>query len=595
MATLTWNGTTQYTEFGTLTGGLENATVGDHTVVDLVKLSAWAAFNDSCAIVDSTRLVTYAGTKFTNANFQAYDVTPRTAGDDSINHGTSTTSWYMKAITFAVADTPDVTFHFRDHTANAAWTHTAAAVSPGNAPAGTPGAGGFIQHGRWQSSDFFHGNIAVTAVFAGRLTNAQLDELKANDKTSDWWNCSFGRPLHLVQFNVVETALVDLTGNSVRVAPAAAPTLAGGDPDRWTFDGTGAVAVEHPRTLILPRSMGPKAVGPLFFAPLQAPNPAAAAPTNVVITGVAGVATASGVAPTVLITVVSVAAAATAVGVVPVDGITVIAVAGAATAVGVVPVDGITVTAVFGTATGVAPPPVDGITVVGIAGAATAVGVVPTDGVSITAPAGAATAVGVAPVDGITVVSIAGVATAVGVVPVDGITVIGVAGAAVAVGVPPVITIGGAQSAGAGLPAFVLGPTHTTRAGAKDTRSSLARGNLSAKYGRVDVRSTNGYRVLRTTSGRLVARSTKIRVDLRLTRLVVLASGKRTYAITRSTATASRTNRSTVAKWSTVSKATIALQRRSIVIARDTHSSRTYNVTRMTTENLSIRTTKVVK
>lgn len=249
MATLTWNGSTQYTEFGTLTGGLETVTVGDHTLVALVKVSAWANFHDPFAIVNAARTTTYAGAKLTNINALAYDST-RFGADDGVNHGTSTTTWYMAATTMAVSDTPDVVCHWRDHTANGAWVHAnGTSPGPGNAPAATPGAGGFIQHGRWQSSDFFHGNIAVAAVWAGRLTNAQLDELKANDRTSDWWNCSFGRPKHLVEFNVAETALVDLTGNSVRVAPAAAPTLAGGDPDRWTFDGTGTAAVAAPASL----------------------------------------------------------------------------------------------------------------------------------------------------------------------------------------------------------------------------------------------------------------------------------------------------------------------------------------------------------
>jgi hypothetical protein len=238
MATLTFNGTTQYTEFSTLTGGLQNVTAGAHTCVALVRRTIAGAFNDPHAISDPTLTITHAGAKFSNVNAVQYDITRPPGGTgDAINHN-STTIWAMIATTFDVADTPDFSLHFRDHTTNAAWTHTAGGTSPGNASG--PGATAFMQHGRWETADFWQGQIGVVAAWATRLTNAQLDELKANDKTSDWWNCSAGRPLHLIEFNVAETSLVDLTGNSTRVAPAAAPALTGPDPDRWTFDGLGS-------------------------------------------------------------------------------------------------------------------------------------------------------------------------------------------------------------------------------------------------------------------------------------------------------------------------------------------------------------------
>lgn len=249
MATLTFNGTTQYTEFNTLSGGLDSVASGSHTCVALVRRTSIGIFTDPFAVTNGALNLTFATAKYANTNAVAYDVNRSGGSTDLLNHN-STTIWAMIATTLQVADTPDTVLHFRDHTANATWTHTNGG-DPGSPGAGFPGAAGLIQHGRWQNTDFWTGQIGVAACWNIRLSSAQLDELFAHDKTSDWWNCSAGRPLHLVEFNVPETSLVDLTGNSLRSAPAAAPALTGPDPDRWTFDGMGLYLPYQPRRMPL--------------------------------------------------------------------------------------------------------------------------------------------------------------------------------------------------------------------------------------------------------------------------------------------------------------------------------------------------------
>lgn len=254
MATLRFNGTNQYFERSTLTGGLESVTVGAHTLVMLVRRGSAGFFQDPFAIANSARTLVYAGIKFRDtsapANAVAYDASR--LGVDDGTAWTSTTNWLMTAVTLDTADTPDAVFHRRDHTANAAWTHINGSGSPAYGGASTPGSSGIMQHGRWLTGDWFNGDVALVGAWAARLTNAQLDELKANDRTSDWWNCSVGPPLYLVECNLAEASLVDLAGHSVRVAPANAPTLTGGDPDRWTFDGTGATAAIPPNLVMAP-------------------------------------------------------------------------------------------------------------------------------------------------------------------------------------------------------------------------------------------------------------------------------------------------------------------------------------------------------
>jgi hypothetical protein len=154
----------------------------------------------------------------------------------------TTNDWGAFGLTLDTADTPDIIFRQRNHTTDSAWatTNAATAGSPGY-DAALPAADGRLQFGRWLTSDYLNGQIAIVAIWNRKLSSTEWDEIIASDRTSDLWNVSGGAPVFLCEFNVAAASLVDLASHAVVDTPVSAPSLSGPNPDRWTFDGTGFV------------------------------------------------------------------------------------------------------------------------------------------------------------------------------------------------------------------------------------------------------------------------------------------------------------------------------------------------------------------
>lgn len=103
-------------------------------------------------------------------------------------------------------------------------------------------SGGVLLGARSGPSDFWKGSLGAGAVWNVALTDAQVSELWANLRTSDWWTCSAGQPRGLWELNQASTAtaVTDLSGNGAdQTALVGTSVLAGQDPPGWTFDGRG--------------------------------------------------------------------------------------------------------------------------------------------------------------------------------------------------------------------------------------------------------------------------------------------------------------------------------------------------------------------
>src|SRR4051794_10946902 len=116
MATLVGNGSNQYAEFGTLGGGLDAIAASAHTIVALVKRTTATGFQESVSVVNSARTTTYDSLGATGST-ELSDLTRGTVTGGAVLG--STTAWLMYGLTLDTADTPDVIYHHRDHTANA--------------------------------------------------------------------------------------------------------------------------------------------------------------------------------------------------------------------------------------------------------------------------------------------------------------------------------------------------------------------------------------------------------------------------------------------------------------------------------------------
>jgi hypothetical protein len=239
MSTLSFNGTNQYVEFSTLGTAIQNLPTGPQTLLALERPSALTgAFHSVLGVCDSgrTAMLAHWGHSNLNGSSQRCDVSRAVA--DGVVY-TDIVNWGMHFETLDTADTHDVQFHSRNHTGNGAFAQSSATSSPAYGVATT--SGGFVQVGRWLTSDYFVGDIALVALWDRKLSNAQRDELYASDRTSDIYNVAGGPPIFLVEMNVAESSLVNIgTAAATRVAPGNAPTLTGGDPDRWTFDAIAA-------------------------------------------------------------------------------------------------------------------------------------------------------------------------------------------------------------------------------------------------------------------------------------------------------------------------------------------------------------------
>ena len=96
------------------------------------------------------------------------------------------------------------------------------------------------EFGRGEYGDWVTDKIGVAGVWNAALTDAQVEELAAHLRTSDWWNNSGGHPLALWEFNqtLTSTAIADLTGGGADQTYRNNTTVDGADlPSTWFFDG----------------------------------------------------------------------------------------------------------------------------------------------------------------------------------------------------------------------------------------------------------------------------------------------------------------------------------------------------------------------
>jgi hypothetical protein len=96
------------------------------------------------------------------------------------------------------------------------------------------------EFGRGEYGDWVTDKIAVAGVWNTALTDAQIEQLAANLRTSDWWSVSGDIPLALWEFNqtLVATPIVDLMSRGADETYRNNTTIDGADPpSTWLFDG----------------------------------------------------------------------------------------------------------------------------------------------------------------------------------------------------------------------------------------------------------------------------------------------------------------------------------------------------------------------
>jgi hypothetical protein len=117
------------------------------------------------------------------------------------------------------------------------WTHSATNTN-GGLRAG-PGTTGRLRIGEFGSFTALTGEVALVGIWVGvRMTQAQIEELWTNKRTSDWYSHSAGTPTTLIE--LTSTSPTDIGANPSTLGSVTAATATGADPTGWTFDGQGS-------------------------------------------------------------------------------------------------------------------------------------------------------------------------------------------------------------------------------------------------------------------------------------------------------------------------------------------------------------------
>lgn len=233
MGVVHYDGINDFILFGSPTTALQAVPTGDKTLVTVVRREVAGAWGGLITLETSGAAA--------QTNMEAGSDNLFWFGDASASSGTATTGFGT--------NTTDYVFKAGVHTGALVARLSSKNLTTGSAVTREPtastlvqssniGAGGLLRFGMWQGSDPFTGWQVVAAIFNGSLTDAQVDECYANQRTSDIWNCSFGRPLVLVEFNTLTP--FDLAGNCA-LSSVNAPTLDAAETPPWTFDGVGGV------------------------------------------------------------------------------------------------------------------------------------------------------------------------------------------------------------------------------------------------------------------------------------------------------------------------------------------------------------------
>jgi hypothetical protein len=208
--------------------------IGANTLVVVYRrfvATVWHAMIDAEAAGSST---VRTALEITNANLlQVSSQTGSSSGSATTSPGTNVTDYFGHASSHP-SGVSAINYYNRNLTANTAITSEAGSGFA-NALTATR-----VIFGLWDNTDDANGWLAAAAWFNGALTLAQVTECFANRRTSDIWNCSFGRPAGLWQFN--GSSLTDLTGNGANETSRVGATLDAAETPPWTFDGTGVIA-----------------------------------------------------------------------------------------------------------------------------------------------------------------------------------------------------------------------------------------------------------------------------------------------------------------------------------------------------------------
>ncbi len=243
MGVLSFDGVDDKLKWATLASGLANVADGAWTVAVLLRRASGSSPYPGVAYLlsGSGAGVTRAGVSMDFSWVTIVDVDPYTVGAGSAL--TSTTDSYM-VVAAKAAGAGSVRYSVYPKAA-ATWTHTTSSGTLADQIAAT-----MLEIGAWQGGDTFPGWMGLVTFWEGQLSQANVEALVTNWRTSDLWGSAHGQPKFLAELNVAAGSVVDLAGNASSLTATGTTLDAGETLTSWNFNGTGGAS---PKALVVPR------------------------------------------------------------------------------------------------------------------------------------------------------------------------------------------------------------------------------------------------------------------------------------------------------------------------------------------------------
>jgi hypothetical protein len=231
-----YNPGAQHATFTPISSALNNLQAGAGTIAALArKVTTANAAVDILGLMDAARgnwyhSLEYGATALNDDDGIVFNI---------LGGVTFTTDWYITVVTWA-SGTVTERSHYINQSSPAGWTHADASSGVNGGNRAGPGTIGHFEIGFTGDFSATDTNTALVAAWVGvALSDAQCTELIANNRTSDWWNCSAGQPTLLIECNTLTPT--DIGANPSTFSSIGSLTLAGSNPT-WNFNGRAPAA-----------------------------------------------------------------------------------------------------------------------------------------------------------------------------------------------------------------------------------------------------------------------------------------------------------------------------------------------------------------
>lgn len=232
MGVLSFDGTDDMLHWGTLASALANVSDGAYTIAVLWKRSSVNSFQPLSYLTSASAIE--VGMLIRPFSTDMYMLGVNGEGFMDI---TDSDTPYITVVT-KTAGTTAPRAHWKVGAAGS-WTHSDFGSTIADQIDSTQlDIGGSVI----DTGDQFGGWIGLVGWWEGSMSDANVEALDNNWRTSDWWASAHGTPVFLAELDVAGASVTDLAGNASGLSVTGTSLDSGETLESWNFDGTGGAA-----------------------------------------------------------------------------------------------------------------------------------------------------------------------------------------------------------------------------------------------------------------------------------------------------------------------------------------------------------------